>query len=448
MTSRIPRVTAAAWLRRLWLSSLRRAVQSRTALAHDSAPHNQVLEWNQIFIDTLIATNTPNSSSQRLGAIVHTAIFDAYNGIERRYTTNPRAPGGGPWCVAPSRGDCRRVHGAGRPVPVPAVGVGCQLCRLARGAGEDDEDRDASRHARRAWQSRERGIAWGTEVAQAVLARRANDGFSGSYPAFSGGTAVGQWRPVAPATAMSAQGLAFTDMFVLVSNSQFRPPAPRTLGSADVCGRLQRRQGAWSQDRLDAHRGADGARSFLGRQRKRSLESGSKPDCARPPPFDLQRQPASRGVEHRDGRHGFDHLERQAILWRRCDGGDMAADYRHHAGSDRWQSGHGSRRRLAASRHYAVPPGISCRASQSQRGGREHSSRSLQRPTNIHAHDARTAEPHVYQHHGRRARTVTTRECGAACTIRARSQSAMQLGRAIARYVNRNSMQRLHRKRH
>ena len=46
---------------------------------------NQVLEWNQIFIDTLIATNTANSSSQRLGAIVHTAIFDAYNGIERRY---------------------------------------------------------------------------------------------------------------------------------------------------------------------------------------------------------------------------------------------------------------------------------------------------------------------------------------------------------------------------
>ena len=43
----------------------------------DSIRVNQVLEWNQIFIDTLIATNTANSSSQRLGAIVHTAIFDA-----------------------------------------------------------------------------------------------------------------------------------------------------------------------------------------------------------------------------------------------------------------------------------------------------------------------------------------------------------------------------------
>src|SRR5829696_8316226 len=46
----------------------------------------EVLEWNQIFIDTLIATSTANSSSQRLGAIVHAAIFDAYNGIEQRYT--------------------------------------------------------------------------------------------------------------------------------------------------------------------------------------------------------------------------------------------------------------------------------------------------------------------------------------------------------------------------
>src|SRR6266545_4689223 len=54
-------------------------------LASDEHP-NQVLEWNQILIDTLIATNTANSSSQRLSAIVHTAMFDAYNGIERRYT--------------------------------------------------------------------------------------------------------------------------------------------------------------------------------------------------------------------------------------------------------------------------------------------------------------------------------------------------------------------------
>jgi len=84
MTSRIPRVAAAAWLG-AWALLAGSAIQSRTALAHECAPDNQVLEWNQVLIDALIATSTPNSSSQRLGAIVHTAIFDAYNGIERRY---------------------------------------------------------------------------------------------------------------------------------------------------------------------------------------------------------------------------------------------------------------------------------------------------------------------------------------------------------------------------
>ena len=79
----------------------------------------------------------------------------------------------------------------------------------------------------------ERGIAWGTEVAQAVLAWRATDGFSASYPPFTGGTAVGQWRPTPPAFGpMSAQGLAFTEMFVLVNNTQFEPGPPRTLTSA------------------------------------------------------------------------------------------------------------------------------------------------------------------------------------------------------------------------
>jgi membrane-associated phospholipid phosphatase len=81
-------------------------------------------------------------------------------------------------------------------------------------------------------ESRERGIAWGTQVARAVLAWRATDGFLASYPPFTGGTAVGQWRPIPPATMMSAQGLAFTAPFVLASNTQFRPDSPRALASA------------------------------------------------------------------------------------------------------------------------------------------------------------------------------------------------------------------------
>ena len=93
---------------------------------------DQVLEWNQVFIDTLIATNTPNSSSQRLGAIVHTAIFDAYNGIERRYESIFVHDSASPGASRRAAVDRRRAHGARQSVPVAKGGARYELCRLAR----------------------------------------------------------------------------------------------------------------------------------------------------------------------------------------------------------------------------------------------------------------------------------------------------------------------------
>jgi len=195
-----------------------------------SQDSNQVLEWNQIFIDTLVATNTANSSSQRLGAIVHTAIFDAYNGIERRYT---------PIFVQNVDGDGERLvpPGASRRAAVIAAAYTTLVSLFPTRAGQLGDRYAASLAALSddggdGGQSRERGIAWGAQVGQAVLAWRLSDGFSASYPPFTGGAAVGQWRPILPATAMSAQGLAFTVPFVVESNTQFRPGAPRTLASA------------------------------------------------------------------------------------------------------------------------------------------------------------------------------------------------------------------------
>ena len=63
---------------------------------------------------------------------------------------------------------------------------------------------------------------------------------------------------------------------------------------------------------------------------------------------------------------------------------------------------------LAAARQHAVPSGISCRASQPQRGGRHGSAQPLQRPTDVYADDDRTAEPHVYEH---RASTFRREQC-------------------------------------
>ncbi len=205
------------------------AAGAKVSLASDQHP-DQVLEWNQIFIDMLVATNTANSSSQRLGAIVHTAIFDAYNGIERRYT---------PIFVQNVDGDGERLvpPGASRRAAVIAAAYTTLVSLFPTRAGQLGDSYAASLAALSddggdGGQSRERGIAWGTQVAQAVLAWRISDGFNASYPPFTGGAAVGQWRPIPPATMMSAQGLAFTVPFVVESNTQFRPVPPRALTSA------------------------------------------------------------------------------------------------------------------------------------------------------------------------------------------------------------------------
>ena len=211
------------------------AVRVETAPESSESPTrvNQVLEWNQIFIDTLIATNTANSSSQRLGAIVHTAIFDAYNGIDQRYTplfVHSTAPSGASRRAAVIAAAYTALVGL-FPSQQPALDASYDASLAA--LTHECEHGGQSRGRRRWCATRiERGAAWGTEVAHAVLAWRANDGFSMSYPSFAGGTAVGQWRPVPPATAMSAQGLAFTDPFVLVSNTQFQPEPPRGLSSS------------------------------------------------------------------------------------------------------------------------------------------------------------------------------------------------------------------------
>ena len=135
-----------------------------------------MLEWNQIFIDTLIATNTANSSSQRLGAIVHTAIFDAYNGIERRYTpifVDSTAPPGASRRAAVIAAAYARSSASSRPCRRSNASPRRPLCGVTRSAGDDGDD---------GGESRERGIAWGMEVAQAVLSWRATDGFSPPPP--------------------------------------------------------------------------------------------------------------------------------------------------------------------------------------------------------------------------------------------------------------------------
>lgn len=47
---------------------------------------DEVIQWNQVMTSALLATAQSPQNSARIGAIVQAAVFDAVNGIDRRFT--------------------------------------------------------------------------------------------------------------------------------------------------------------------------------------------------------------------------------------------------------------------------------------------------------------------------------------------------------------------------
>ena len=100
--------------------------------------------------------------------------------------------------------------------------------------------------------------------------------FQYQLPSVTGGSEIGQWRPTPPALGpMSAQGLAFTNMFVLNSNTQFsldHPGAggPRYTDDFNAVKALGRRTGSTRTDDQTA------LAAVLGRERQRPLNQAAK----------------------------------------------------------------------------------------------------------------------------------------------------------------------------
>ena len=67
-----------------------------SGVSQAAATHtNVVIEWNQTMLATFAAANVAPPPANRAGAIVQSAVFDAVNGIGRRYTAihvQPAAP--------------------------------------------------------------------------------------------------------------------------------------------------------------------------------------------------------------------------------------------------------------------------------------------------------------------------------------------------------------------
>ena len=181
---------------------------------------DEVSDWNQVMLQaSLVAPAPPAPAAIRLAAIVQAAVFDAVNGIERRYTSiyvPPAAP----------QGTSER-----------AAAVQAAYATLVRIFPDQKDKFDQQRTTSLAaisdsTDSIQQGISWGQSVADQIWAWRSQDGFSNTVPPYMGGTDPGQWRPTPPANAPAAvPQLATATPWVIRSPSQFRPPGPPALTS-------------------------------------------------------------------------------------------------------------------------------------------------------------------------------------------------------------------------
>ena len=195
------------------------------ALFTTTARADEVSDWNRNLFEAA-RLNTPPTSPlavTRNAAIVQAAVFDAINGIERRFTpihVEPAAPRGASRRAAVVQ-SAYAVLVRLYPSQAAALLAKRDASILAITDGDDSDSR-----------SIERGVAWGQLVADAIWAWRITDGITPAPPAFFGGLNVGQWRPTPPGFLPGA-GVQFSYMtpWVIASPSQFRPTGPPALTS-------------------------------------------------------------------------------------------------------------------------------------------------------------------------------------------------------------------------
>jgi hypothetical protein len=196
---------------------------------------DEVLDWTAIAIRAMLVPPAVGGALQpRALAIVHVSIFDAVNGIERRYEpihVEPNAPRG-----ASKRAAAVQAAYTALTLLFPAQTAALDV-DLAASLGAIASD-EALEHS----QSIARGREWGEQVARAIFAWRSLDHATDTLPPWLGGPEIGRWRPTPrpnpipggpelPGLPGAFLALATAQPFVIPSPSYFRPAGPPALTS-------------------------------------------------------------------------------------------------------------------------------------------------------------------------------------------------------------------------
>ena len=206
---------------------------------------DEVIDWTETMLRAGLVAGTTPPVMTRVAALVQASMFDAVNGIDKRYT-HIRVPPAGP------RGASRRaaavqaayvalsnLFGSRLVVPpgVPsALQVSFQATFEARRTASLLEIAGDESQA-----SIDAGIGWGESVAAQIWTWRAGDGFGpGPFPPFPDNFTIGRWRrtpnlPVSTTLSGAAGYIQISEQMPWTMDApfQFRPgPTPALTSEA------------------------------------------------------------------------------------------------------------------------------------------------------------------------------------------------------------------------
>lgn len=189
-----------------------------------SARADDITDWNQHMLRAGTVAGTSPLVMSRVAAIVQASVFDAVNGIDRKYAP-VHVPPAGPADASRRAAAVEAAYTALVALfPTQKGTFDARLAVSMTSIASDQHETSASIAS---------GITWGQTAAKGILSWRATDGFTPPPPPFLGGTTVGEWRPTPPAFLPGAgPQFAYMTPWVINSPSQFRPGGPPDLTSS------------------------------------------------------------------------------------------------------------------------------------------------------------------------------------------------------------------------
>lgn len=192
----------------------------------DGARADVIRVWNQLALDSIVATSGAPPASARNLAILHTSMYNSVGGLSGRALYGGAAPG--PVGASPEAAAAQAAHDVlAFEYPSRAAIFDAELSTELAAIADPV--------------ARAAGVAYGQQSAAGIIGLRASDG-SSATPPYSPSLLPGRWRPTGALSTPQFQQYATVTPWTMSSPSQFRPAPPPALGSSEYAAAVNQVQ--------------------------------------------------------------------------------------------------------------------------------------------------------------------------------------------------------------